>query len=306
MDERQSQIREGAGLEESRINTDFVDFLKKWGPRFLTLVIVVSAIWLFFRFRTEQRDTRLQQGFNELQSLQTGGTASPESLLQVAETYEGVRGVPHIARLAAADTFLDSVRRGLEPGTLVQMGGVVDEADVLDEQSRAAYLDRAGALYQRVYDDTRNNDDARLHTLGALFGMASVAESRADGDEARRWYETAQTMAIESGFVEFADAAESRLADLDEAMEMVLLLSDEDLPTIPGELPPVDPNQFDPNQLDPNQFDPSQVIQLPDDLPAGPTEPETDPAEADPATDPANADGDAPQSDPAAEPPAGG
>lgn len=307
MDERQSQIREGAGLEESRINTDFVEFLKKWGPRFLTLVIVVSAVWLFFRFRAEQRDTRIQQGFAELQNLQVGGVASPESLLQVAAQYEGVRGVPHIARLAAADAYLDAVRRGLEPGSLVQVGGVVNDEDILDEQGRANYLDRAAEQYQRVYENTKDDADARLHTLGALFGLASVAESRADADDARRWYEIARETANGSGFPEFAAAVDTRLADLDEAIEMVSFLSDEDLPPIPGELPPMEPTETPTSESPASESSANDAIEQ--EPPADPTtDPTNDPAN-EPSTSPAAEPGTTPKAPPAAtpsEPPAGG
>ena len=38
MDERQTQIRQGAGLEESRINTEFLDFLNKWSSPVLIVI----------------------------------------------------------------------------------------------------------------------------------------------------------------------------------------------------------------------------------------------------------------------------
>ena len=44
LDRRTRQITEGAGLEESRLNQDFVEFLKKWStPLLLVIVAAVAA-----------------------------------------------------------------------------------------------------------------------------------------------------------------------------------------------------------------------------------------------------------------------
>ena len=38
MEERQTQIREGAGLEESKLNVEFIDWLQRWSTPILLLV----------------------------------------------------------------------------------------------------------------------------------------------------------------------------------------------------------------------------------------------------------------------------
>lgn len=298
MDERQTKIREGAGLEESRINTEFVDFLKKWGPRLLTVLILVSAVWLALRYRSQQQDQQVAAAFEQLRAASAMQPASPESLIAIAEQFSGVRGVPHMARLEAADAYLDAVRRGMVPGALMQPGGTVDEADLLDEQGRAENLAAAGSLYETVYNATRSNADMAQHAIGAAFGLAAVAESRANAGEARRWYEAARVLAQASGMVELAEAATARMADVDEAISAIVLLSSADLPEVPGEapLPTLPPETVAPELSAP-------------DTPAetGPAGPEPLPQQ--PASEPT---GDAPTSDqpasdpPASDPPAGG
>lgn len=300
MDERQTKIREGAGLEESRINTDFVDFLKKWGPRLLTVLILVSAVWLVLRYRTQQQDQQVTLAFEQLRAASAMQPASPESLMAIAEQFAGVRGVPHIARLEAADAYLDAVRRGIVPGALMQPGGVVDEADLLDEQGRAENLAAAASLYETVYNATRNDSDFVQHAIGAAFGLAAVAESRAQSDEATKWYEAARDLAQASGMIELAEAATKRLADVDEAISSIVLLSNRDLPEVPGEapVPAMPPMPVMPPMQDlPELSAPQTPV---DDGPAGP-EPMPEQPTSDPASDPA-AD---PASDPV-EPPAGG
>src|SRR5690606_15713326 len=77
MDDRQRQIKEGAGLEESRINKDFLDWLLKWGP---VLVLVAAGIILAMRgvqFLEDRRVARVNEGFSELERVSEGVTVNP-------------------------------------------------------------------------------------------------------------------------------------------------------------------------------------------------------------------------------------
>ncbi len=41
MDERQEQVQVGAGLQESRLNTDLINWLNKWGSHILSVVALI-------------------------------------------------------------------------------------------------------------------------------------------------------------------------------------------------------------------------------------------------------------------------
>ena len=58
MDERQTQIREAAGLDESRLNTEFVEFLRKWGPIALGVLAVAALAFVGRNYLREQSGIR--------------------------------------------------------------------------------------------------------------------------------------------------------------------------------------------------------------------------------------------------------
>ena len=55
MDERQQQIKAGAGLEESRINQDLIDFLQKWGSWILMALAVAALAYAGLQWLERQR-----------------------------------------------------------------------------------------------------------------------------------------------------------------------------------------------------------------------------------------------------------
>ena len=129
MDERQTKIREAAGLDESRLNTEFVEFLRKWGPIALGVLAVAALAFVGRNYLREQSVIRTDSAFLELESAQREG--NPDVLLRVADTYAGERGVPHLARLQAADVLFQSARAGVSPrvraGAGLSGGGVVED-----------------------------------------------------------------------------------------------------------------------------------------------------------------------------------
>ncbi|MEM1423311.1 MAG: hypothetical protein AAGH64_04835, partial [Planctomycetota bacterium] len=57
MDDRQQQVKIGAGLEESRINRELIDWLNKWGMRILIVVLLVVAAYQGSRFLEVRANT---------------------------------------------------------------------------------------------------------------------------------------------------------------------------------------------------------------------------------------------------------
>ncbi|RKZ11529.1 hypothetical protein DRQ53_15905, partial [bacterium] len=124
MDQRHEQIREGAGLEESRINTEFVDLIKKWSTPVLFVAAAIAFGYLMLQKLEERRVTRVDQAFVEMEQARSSINPSPDSLLRLADDYSDIRAVAPMARLAAADIYLESVVLAIEPGAPVTYAGV--------------------------------------------------------------------------------------------------------------------------------------------------------------------------------------
>jgi len=179
MDERQAQIREGAGLEESKLNVEFIDWLRRWSTPMLMVVALAALGFVAYQKWEQAKLAKVDRAFGELDGALATGNPSPESLKAIAQTYEGVRGVPIMARLTAADLYLGTVRTGVKPGTPIKQDGTVDEADKLSDDDRAKNLDEAERLYKAVLDQTAGDNGQAIHAMSAAYGLAAVAESLA-------------------------------------------------------------------------------------------------------------------------------
>src|SRR5262245_7049428 len=99
MDERQAQIREGAGLDEARLNVEFIEFLKKWSTPLLVIIALVALGYFGLQKLREARHAALTTAFTQLDAARTSG--NPSGLLAVADEHNGQGAVPEIARLQA-------------------------------------------------------------------------------------------------------------------------------------------------------------------------------------------------------------
>ncbi|MEQ8914795.1 MAG: hypothetical protein RIE03_21105, partial [Pseudomonadales bacterium] len=75
MDERHGQLRDKAGIDVSRINEEFRDFLVKWGPRLLIIVALVALAFSGRRYLNQKADERTDEAFVQL-ALATGSDAT--------------------------------------------------------------------------------------------------------------------------------------------------------------------------------------------------------------------------------------
>ncbi len=257
MDERHSQIKEGAGLDESRLNTDFVDFLKKWSTPALLVVAAIVVVMFALRKLEERRGAHIDAAFAQYEAASTPKPTgdpdsaaltsvvaiSPLTLQGVAEEYADVPGARWLSRLAAADTYLTAVRTGVTLGATVRADGTVadPEQDLLTPEGRADYLEQARGLYRTVLQDTENDPGATLHSMRALFGIAAVQESEGQLEGARETLDRAATLGAARGFLELASLAEQRINTLDELAEPITLVSRDILPELPWEQPPPAP-----------------------------------------------------------------
>ncbi|MCA9288823.1 MAG: hypothetical protein KDA05_09580 [Phycisphaerales bacterium] len=339
MDERQQQIRAGAGLEESRLNTEFIDFIQKWGGPFLLLCAAIMGAWAASNWWNKQQAQRLDEAFGQYEAQLAGGNPSPEALKAVAAEYEGVASVALLARLDAAEVYMGSVRSGLKAGATLGPDGTAAAEDLLTDDDRTRLLSQAEGLYRQCFDQASAARGRSLLAIRAAYGLAAVAECRAEFDAARGHYERIAELADTASLSNHAAFARSRLADLGDIQTMPRLwaaaeLAQKPIPEVPegtgleGLMPfdpgaiPTAPETLGPVApgMDPG-LDPGALPAL--DPPAAPGAPEpagtepgttepgttepgaTPPAGTDPgSSEPGAADPETPPSDPPADPPA--
>lgn len=283
MDDRQTQIREGAGLEESRINRDLIDFLNKWSSPVLFLLAGLAAAWWGMQQLEKRKIAKIDRAFSDLDTAFVGGNPSPDSLQTLATEYEGVRAVPEMALLTTTDIYLGAFIRGVEPGAQLDRvtGLPVDEADKLDETQRGAYLNSAGDLAQRVVTMTKDNDAKAMLTVQALVRLAVVSEGKRDFAGAQAHYTRAAEIAESNGFPILAQFATNRAAQVESLEEIDELPSRDQLTALPGEAMDMDTlNELlnastpaiesDPSEMEVEEVDSAEESQeeVPADAPA--------------------------------------
>ena len=236
MDERQAQIKEGEGLQESRVNTDLINFLQKWSQPVLILIIILSLGWWGWNwYQQKQVETRDAAFASLAANVEFTNSPSPASLRAVAEEYAGVGSVAEIAELRLADLYLSAARSGVEIGAEVGPDGSVSDEELLGEEDRETYYLDAERIYQRILSDTAGVDGKRMIAINAAFGVAATAESRRDVEAARRAYDRVIELATEARANELAEVARSRKASIDQLSFDRRIMTLDELPLLPGE-----------------------------------------------------------------------
>ncbi len=301
MDKRQTEIVEGAGLDEGRLNQDLIDFLNKWASPLLFAFALIAGGWWFWNYRTEQQAAYRDSALVQLENATLSGNPNPVTLVALADEFGDVDGVAPRALLAAADVRLSAASRGVVPGSVVNADGSVAEEDLLSEEARLDEFDRADRLYKQVWDMTQDDDAMAIHAVGAASGMAAVAESLGDIEAARSAYERLIVKAEAAGFGQHVAVARLRMETLEERLTGAPKLYERTaLPELYADRP------LESEAVVTPQIEGSTEVVGPEAPPAPETTPEaeptTDPApeSSDPATDPATEP--EPAADPAQEP----
>lgn len=240
-DNRLGQIKEGAGLEDSKINQEFVDFIRKWSTPILLIAAAAALGYFLYNKRIEARQAHIDEAFAQYNQSANTFSPSPDALRRIAEDFDDVKGVSIMARLSAADEYLRSVQRGIRPGSPLDpaTGEPENEEDFLtpDGEDRVRLLDEAEALYREVWNETQKNPAMAIHTLSALYGLAAVSESRPDLDAAKNTLDQAMALAEERGFVEHVALTRQRIDNLPR-LTRITLPKKADLP-VPPEPEPI-------------------------------------------------------------------
>ncbi len=296
MDSRQRQIQAGAGLEESKYNVEFIDFLKRWGTPILLVVAIVSMGFFFYRRYQERLAQETDQAWVELEDARVAN--SPSGLLAVAEAHAAQIGVPQQARLAAADALLLAALQGVKPGGLDARGDLTGPDAALTAEGRIEQIKGALEQYRRVAGELAGKRHLEQLRLAALFGAAAAEESLGELEAAKTSLQTAISVAEDAGFAAQAAAARKRIETMGELATVPRLLAAADVKTRrPPPAPPpapapepaagagLDLKLSEPSGLSLEPITPAQVLPPPTPTPepAKPAETPAKPAE-DPAT----------------------
>lgn len=268
MDDRQAQIREGAGLEESKLNVEFIAWLQRWSTPIMGVIALVALGFVVANRLEKRHDAAIDRAFEELATASETANPNPGTLVEVAEQNSGIRAVPLLAQIRAADVYLQSARTGVKVGARLKDGGAVDAEEVLTDEQRTANLAEAEKLYQKVYDATASDRKKAVHALSAAYGLAAVAECRGNVEAAKHAYERAAKAAEYSGLSGQAAVAKKRIENLSKLGDAPRLFSAAELPKPPEPPKPPAPAAPGTPEVAPGVYTPT-----PDPAPTGATNP---------------------------------
>ena len=205
MDNRLKDIQQGT-LTESRLNSDFLFWLKTKGPNYLLVAMLVLCGFMGFNW-WENRAMQARDGaWNEFLSAQT-----PQELIEIANKNSGTDSISALATLNAADAYMTSLQTNKRFDREV---GAADSA--LTPELRTEYLAEADRLYAKVEGEgSHETGPASLLTVAALFGRAAVAETKNDPTQAALYLNQAKDLAAKT-YPQLAKVADNRKQSLPE------------------------------------------------------------------------------------------
>ena len=264
MDNRLKDIQHGT-LTESRLNSDFLFWLKTQGPNYLLLAMLVLCGFMGFKWWENRAEQGRDGAWNEFISAKT-----PLELIEVANKNIGTDSISQLATLNAADAYMNSLQ------TNKRFDREVDAADsTLTPEMRVEYLAEADRLYAKVATEgAQATGPATLLTVAALFGRAAVSETKNDATQAASFLTQAQELAAKT-YPQLSTIAENRKQSLPQLAQI------RDMPSRPVDPnAPTDTSASTQNLLMPPSMNPPTAMPLritPTETPAA-TEPATEPA----------------------------
>ncbi len=245
LDQRQTQIREGAGLEESRLNREFIDLLQKISMPVLVIVAILAVGYAFKQRYDRAQKEKLDSAFAEIEAASNSARPSPDTLRSIADEYQSIAGVYLKGSLRAGDAYLDTFRSGIKPGAELKAdGSLAKPEDVMSESDKAYHLSQAQSMYERVYADTAGKPEYTLMRLESMYGLAAVAECKGEYDAAKKHYEDIVTLTDKGPWAIHTTLAKARIASLGNLKDLPRLYKSSELPKPPEpakpELPKVE------------------------------------------------------------------
>lgn len=224
MDTRHSEIVEGQGLTESRLNQDFINWLNVWGPKVLYLVLAIVVVYAGTQWWQRRQVAILDQAFAALDSARISG--SPIALESVARDHAGQGAVGQLATLDAADAYLTQARLGMLPSADPATG-----QGVLTPEQVTEALEKADGLYAKAFASTSMKKLPTVH-VSSRWGQASVSLQRGEYENARKLFQEVDALAQAASLFSISEIALEKIADLETLQALVPLISSEDIASI--------------------------------------------------------------------------
>lgn len=218
MDSNRLKEVQQTDISESRVNEDFVDWLKNKGPTWLLVIMVILCAWVGWDRIKSMRVQKLDQARMELSD-----AFSPVDLQRIASDYASVR---EEALLRAADLYLQSVQTGRTIASSLTPSELPPE---LTADERAMAITEGRRLYNELLDATKGDAGKVLFAVNAQFGLAALAESAGEFDTAREHYTQAANLARDQ-FNMLASQAEQRRDALSALPKEIVLIERTALP----------------------------------------------------------------------------
>ncbi len=206
-----------ADISESNVNEDFVQWLKKKGPNYLLVFMLVIVGYLFLIRYQQGQDAHRAEAWNAYLEARVSGL--PASHEDVAQSYADVDSIQSLGILSAADAYLQSVILNRTVGSNANI------STTLTEEDRTFYLQKAANLYGAV---VASDDEAATSTLlvvSGLSGQAAVAEAQGNVEDAKRYYE-AVISRVGDQYPALVAQAKARLETVDSLSSSIVLPTD--------------------------------------------------------------------------------
>ena len=232
MDDRLKDVQT-SDLTDSRVNHEFVDWMKTKGINWLLAILLVICGFLAWDLWKQRQTDSRNQAWADLDAATMPSTLE----FSVAVDHAGVDAIAELALLQAADVYLGSVQSGIRPGMVA-----TDADSALPESERDEMLNSADALYVQVFElsNAAPGFTGKPLAMASLFGRAAVAESRGDLEAAKSSLKNITRVAMPE-YPVIAEQAEARienLASMAEATELPLTASILAAPTDSGSYAP--------------------------------------------------------------------
>ncbi len=239
MDQRQQQVQVGAGLQESRLNTEFIAFLEKYGTRALYIILIIVLAYVGWQRWQRWKSAQLDQAFVALNAAME--SRDPDNLMRVSADHRGQGSVWIVANLAAADQYLDAVRRGLAPGANLITPA---ETDRLTETQQQELLVKANGILQEVIDSVGTSKGHVVFSQAARWGLVTVAIANNDEAKARTLLEEYISTAEKAGLKAQAEIGRARLNALPGFLAPKAVYAEAELPASARPFRPAAPSPF--------------------------------------------------------------
>jgi len=227
--QRQVQTRD---LTESRVNDDFVFWLKRHGMNYLLVALLVACGFMGYNWWQRQQVEKATAAWSDFVQARL-----PETLEQVAKEHEAFPQVAVMALIQAGDLRLQQIQTGEASPRVGDTPAIP-----LDEAGRKIAQEAADENYARAIDlATRATAGDRVRAapviVPSLFGRAAIAESRGDFSAARGFLEEAAKVAGDR-WPRFVEVAGNRIASLAELERPLRLPSQSEIFVRAVEPPP--------------------------------------------------------------------